>query len=70
MSGSRPPRPVGSNREAQFQQWVYDSISQLKINDSRHIKVKRTTKGVHLEIDSKTVIPAADSTTTIVPRWG
>lgn len=48
MRQSVPPRPSGSNREATFAQWVWDSIHQLFIHNSDDIKTSRDSRGVYL----------------------
>jgi hypothetical protein len=43
-----PPRPTGSNAEARFAQWVYDTLIALQNMQAPGTRVNRTTRGVQI----------------------
>jgi hypothetical protein len=47
MIGPLPKRPDGRTPQAQFDQWVYDSLLLLlRQQDVAGVKIQRTTRGI------------------------
>lgn len=44
-----PPRPVGSDYEARFMQWVWDSLVRFRLVPGRGTTIQHTTQGVIIE---------------------
>lgn len=55
-----PKRPTGSDAEAHFMQWVWDSVQALRVNESASIRVSRSSRGVTLSVSPGAVTGGAD----------
>lgn len=64
-----PPRPNGSDAQAVFMRWVWDSIVSLtRVSDVQGVTTHRTTQGT-VQIPQATK-KTVQGDTTKVPRWG